>query len=346
MFFLQRYRIFILHIAFWCVYSSFFFYQQNEPRHGEQPVFNEVIIVTLTHVLSMMVISYVNYFYVLPPFLKNKNGQAYILRFLSTFSVFTFIYVHLRRWVEDSFAKERDFFYSNEFTIRVVFSAFFIVMFVCLLKFIEDWFELEARKKELENEKLSTELQFLKAQINPHFLFNTLNNLYYLAFVQSPNTPEVIAKLSQMMRYMIYESNHSKVPLTKEIEYMQNYISLEKLRLNDNFPVAFDVQGNVDTVRITPLILITFLENAFKHGVSNNFSASYVNVNIICENHQCIYTVENTKLPEKYKTVTEKSGIGLKNVQRRLELSYPDKFTLHIDDNSAVFKVQLILNLE
>ena len=281
----------------------------------------------------------------MPQFLENKNGSAYTLRFVSTFTVFIFAYINLRRWIEDGFTKEKGFFYSNEFTVRAVFSTFFIVMFVCLLKFIENWFELEARRKELENEKLSTELQFLKAQINPHFLFNTLNNLYYLAYIQSPNTPEVIAKLSQMMRYMIYESNHAKVPLCKEIEYMQNYISLEKLRLNDTFPVAFDVQGQVESARITPLILITFLENAFKHGVSNNYKDSCVKVKIICENNQCIYTVENTNLPAKFKTVLEKSGIGLKNVKRRLELSYPEKFTLHIDDTPTVYKIQLILNL-
>ncbi len=346
MFFLQRHRIFILHFAFWCVYFLLFFYQQNEPHHSEQQSLDEALIITFTHVLSMMAISYVNYFYVLPPFLKNKNGGAYALRFVSTFTVFIFAYVHLRRWMEVARAKNIEFFYSNEFTIRAIFTTFFIVMFVCLLKFIEDWLELEARKKELENEKLSTELQFLKAQINPHFLFNTLNNLYYLAFIQSPNTPEVIDKLSQMMRYMIYESNHTKVPLSKEIEYMQNYISLEKLRLNDDFPVTFDVQGNADSASITPLILITFLENAFKHGVSNNFKASFVNVKIICDNRRCVYTVENTNLPEKFKIITEKSGIGLKNVQRRLELSYPDNFALHIDDTPAVYKIQLILNLE
>ncbi len=156
----------------------------------------------------------------------------------------------------------------------------FIVIFVAMLRFAVEWIDLEAKKKEVENERLIAELNFLKAQINPHFLFNTLNNLYYLAYSKSDNTTEVIAKLSQMMRYMIYDSNHPKVLLTKEIEYMQNYISLERLRLNDQIPIKFEITGKADDLWITPLIFITFLENAFKHGVNNSNPNAWVNISI------------------------------------------------------------------
>ena len=146
------------------------------------------------------------------------------------------------------------FKYLLEFTI-----------FVGMLKFAKDWLTLEAKRKELENEKLTAELTFLKAQINPHFLFNTLNNLYYLAFTNSPNTTEVIAKLSQMMRYIIYDSNHEKVLLSREIDYIENYIGLEKLRFNNQIPINFRVEGYINQTKIVLIILITFLENAFKH---------------------------------------------------------------------------------
>ena len=318
----------------------------NEPRHGVQPPLREVLADSIEFILAMATICYINYFYVLPPFLKNKNFGQYALRFFLTFVSFIFIYIQIRRYTKDGYTYREHFFYSNEFTLRLILTSFFIVMFICLLKFIEDWFELDAQKKELENEKLTTELQFLKAQINPHFLFNTLNNLYFLAFTQSPNTPEVVAKLSQMMRYMIYESNHPKVPLSKEIEYMQNYISLEKLRLEENFPVSFEVQGNPDAARITPLILITFLENAFKHGVSNNIKSAYVNVKLILEANTCIFSVENSKIPQQAKNVKEKSGIGLQNVKRRLALSYPSHYTLDIKDEATFYKVQLVLQLD
>jgi LytS/YehU family sensor histidine kinase len=211
---------------------------------------------------------------------------------------------------------------------------------------VEDYFELEARKKELENEQLVSELRFLKAQINPHFLFNTLNNLYYLAVTQSPNTPEVISKLSQMMRYLLHDSNHPSVPLTKEIEYMRNYISLEQLRMTVEIPVNFEVRGNAEGHRIAPLILFTFLENAFKHGVSSSFNKSWINILIETSGDDCFYTVSNSKVPEQSKTVTEKSGIGLQNVKRRLDLSYPDLHDLNISEDADSYNVELKIKLK
>ena len=133
--------------------------------------------------------------------------------------------------------------------MAVFMAAFFVAAFVGLLKFIEDYFELE-------NRQLNSELRFLKAQVNPHFLFNTLNNLYYLAVNQSDQTPEVVAKLSGMMRYMIHESNTETVPLSKEVAYMENYLDLEKLRLNEEVPITFEVDGEITGTRIAPLILI------------------------------------------------------------------------------------------
>ena len=214
-----------------------------------------------------------------------------------------------------------------------------------MLRFAKDWFELEAKKSEIENEKLTAELRFLKAQVNPHFLFNTLNNLYYLAMINSPNTTEVIEKLSQMMRYMLYDSNHPKVSMTKEIEYMKNYISLEKLRLDNQVPITFDIKGNSDSVQIVPLIFITFLENAFKHGVSNSMNNAYVNISIHIEGQQCTYCVENSKLPPNHETTNEKSGIGLQNVNRRLELSYPNNYELIVNEDDKDYMVVLKLNL-
>ena len=213
-----------------------------------------------------------------------------------------------------------------------------------MLKFVEDWFELEDKKKQIENEKLMAELRFLKAQINPHFLFNTLNNLYALAFTNSPNTTEVIAKLSQMMRYMLYDSNYPKVPLAKEIEYIENYISLEKLRLNQQIPINFEVKGDTQQATIVPLILITFLENAFKHGVNGNNPASWVKVVLLIEGNTCIYTVANSTLSGLNNSY-EKSGIGLQNLRRRLELSYPNGHDLTVENIDASHRVQLKLNL-
>jgi LytS/YehU family sensor histidine kinase len=256
-----------------------------------------------------------------------------------------FLRIHLQRYLIDGYSHHERYFYSTAYSVQTVATTLFIVIFVGMLRFAKDWFEFEARKKEVENERLTAELNFLKAQINPHFLFNTLNNLYYLAFTQSPNTTEVIAKLSQMMRYMIYDSNYPQVPLSKEIEYMQNYISLERLRLNNTIPIQFEIHGNPEEVRIAPLIFITFLENAFKHGVSNNSPKAWVNVSIRLQGKECIYQVDNSKIPFANTETGEKTGIGLQNVKRRLELSYPGKYQLYVDDQPDRYSVRLNLTL-
>ncbi len=343
--FIKRHRISILHLSFWCVYFSFFFYQIRFPIRGQEVSFWDAFKNTSFEVLFMALVVYLNYFFFLPRFLKHKSPIRYILEFSVPFAVLIRLFILLKRHLIDGNTHKICYFYEDKFTVNVVLSTLFIVIFVGMLKFAEGWFELEAKKKEIENERLTSELRFLKAQINPHFLFNTLNNLYYLAFTHSPNTTEVIAKLSQMMRYMIYDSNHPKVPLSKEIEYMENYISLEKLRLNEPIPIQFDVEGYAGDVMIVPLIFISFLENAFKHGVSNNFSGAWIKIRILLEGTECIYTVENSKLPDNILKSEEKSGIGLQNVKRRLALSYPDNFDLKIDETADFFRVRLKLNL-
>lgn len=341
--FLQKRRLVILHLAFWCVYLSFFLYQISS-RYGREMPFERLITTVLIQVVFASIAAYVNYFIFLPRFLKHKNPWRYLVEFALPFAAVMFVRFMAERYFLDGFSGKEEWMYRTRFIVQVCTTNLFIVIFVALLRFAHDWMELEARKKEVENERLIAELNFLKAQINPHFLFNTLNNLYYLAYSKSENTTEVIAKLSQMMRYMIYESNHPKVLLSKEIEYMMNYISLERLRLNDQVPIKFEVVGSPGNVRITPLIFITFLENAFKHGVNNSNPNAWVNISIQLKGNECIYTVENSKTTDSTEVV-EKSGIGLQNVKRRLELSYPGLYTLETSDTADKYFVKLNLTL-
>jgi two-component system, LytTR family, sensor histidine kinase AlgZ len=341
--FFQRNRVIILHLSFWGVYLSFFVYQITS--HRKQVELTEAFAHAAFHVVFNMVVAYLNYFFFLPRFLERKQIGRYLLEFSVPFALLMVARVHLQRYLVDGYTYKVDYFYTNTFVVQASATTIFIVIFVGMLRFAKDWFEFEARKKEIENEKLTAELTFLKAQINPHFLFNTLNNLYYLAYSKSEHTTEIIAKLSQMMRYMIDESNHARVLLSREIEYMQNYISLERLRLNDQIPIRFDVQGKVDDVWITPLVFITFLENAFKHGVTNTSTRSWVNVSISLHDGVCTYTVENSKIVNAREDNGGRSGIGLRNVARRLELSYPGKYTLQVNDQPDRYAVQLNLTL-
>jgi sensor histidine kinase YesM len=328
---------------FWCVYVSFIgyqivFWQRERGYEWERALF--FMSIQLSFTLSIV---YLNYFLFLPRFLNHKNIWRYLVELLIPFTVLIVGRIYLQRYISAD-SPRAEYYSSAIFIVQVTAVTLFIVIFVGMLRFAVDWFELEAKKKEMENEKLMAELNFLKAQINPHFLFNTLNNLYYLAYSKSENTTEVIAKLSQMMRYMIYDSNHPKVLLSKEIEYMQGYISLERMRLNNQIPIKFEVKGNAEFVWITPLIFITFLENAFKHGVSNNNPNAWVNISIELNGKECVYIVENSKPAVKNET-NEKSGIGLQNVKRRLELSYPENYQLKIEDTPEVHKVKLNLQL-
>ena len=335
----------LLHIAFWCVYASFFFFQISHSRGGTSPDWNRIYKDFAFHFVTMPLICYLNYFIFLPRFLKEKNLGRYLLEFLPVFGVFSYLVLIGKQSILANSEIPPVWLSSTRFIVMVTLNSLFLVVFIGLLKFLEDWFELEAAKKELENERLTSELRFLKAQINPHFLFNTLNNLYYLAFTNSPNTTEVIAKLSQMMRYMIYDSNHLSVPLDKEIEYIENYISLEKLRLNEEVPIDFKVEGMTGGLRIVPLVLITFLENAFKHGINSTTKDSFVDASIEISGKTCVYTVTNSKVSDSGKTVTEKSGIGLQNVKRRLELSYPNDYELNVNETEKTYSVTLKLNL-
>lgn len=342
--FFQRHKKLILHLAFWSVYASLFFYSISFGRKTE-PDWSRVAVDVTYHVGGLALISYLNYFFFLPQLLKDQRVGRYLLTFGPLFVALSLLFLWGKQAILKPYYPDDDWMYSARFAINVLMSVFFAAACVGLLKFVEDYFELEARRKELENQQLTSELQFLKAQINPHFLFNTLNNLYYLAINHSTRTPEVIAKLSGMMRYMLYESNHPLVPLSREIEYIENYLSLERLRLDDRVPITFEVDGPVEGVRIAPLILITFLENAFKHGVNSTGDDVFITVKLDVSAGSCHYQVTNSKLPAGSKTLEDKSGIGLQNVRRRLELSYPDRYALETQETNERYRVDLQLQL-
>lgn len=342
----------MLHLSFWLVYASFFFYQISFGRK-EQPELSRLLPDFTFHIFGLLCISYLNYFVFLPRFLADQNLKRYLLRFLPVFGVLSYLFMKGKQLILIPFVSETSRIYSTRFVVIVILTTLFIVAFVGLLRFVEDYFRHEAERKELENHQLTSELRFLRAQVNPHFLFNTLNNLYYLVVNESPQSAEVVAKLSGMMRYMLHDSNHPTVSLSKEIAYMENYMELEKLRLNDEVPIAFEVTGGeaagatgVEGARIVPLILITFLENAFKHGISNGGGNSWITVRVRLKDKQLEYEVRNSRVGDSEKTVTEASGIGLVNVRRRLELSYPDSHQLTVKETEDEYAINLKMELQ
>ncbi len=343
--FLQKHRMLTLHTLFWCSYFLLFFYQISG-RGSEQPrAFSEVFLNASTHTLFLMSVAYVNYFIFLPRFLHHKNGVRYALEFLIGAVIILVVYVIIKRWIADGYTHQAKFYYNHRFPISSFVTSVLTASFVAVLRFFTEWKDLEEQRKELRNEKLSAELKFLRSQVNPHFLFNTLNNLYSLAYSKSPQTTEVISRLSQMMRYMVYDSNHDQVPLEREVDYMQNYISLEKLRLNDQIPIQFEIDGDLGQKKIAPLLLIPFLENAFKHGVSNTNPESWVKANLHVNASHLTFEVTNSISGQSGTAGSAQSGIGLENVRKRLELNYPDRHELKISQNNKQFNAKLDIQL-
>jgi Histidine kinase len=215
-----------------------------------------------------------------------------------------------------------------------------IIIFGFMVKIFIDYLETDESKKQIMTEKNTIELAFLKSQINPHFLFNTLNNIYTLSTMNHANTAPSIMKLSHIMRYVTDEITEDLVPLASEIECISNYIDLQKLRLTAKTKVHFEVLGNVDYKEISPLILMAFVENAFKHAVSNR-EESEISVRIVEENNTIKFSCQNTLFTQARKV--ERTGIGIQNTKKRLEYSYPDKHILTISEQNGIYDVQLIL---
>ncbi len=198
----------------------------------------------------------------------------------------------------------------------------------------------ETRAVQAEADKAQAELSFFKAQINPHFLFNTLNNIYSLAVTKNDNTADAIMKLSNIMRYITDEGNETMVPLQDEIDCINNYISLQKLRLGENITINFSVTGDAAGKSLPPLILMTFIENAFKHGVSNHEPVG-IDIHIAAHERQIDFATRNKLfiIPRN----TERTGIGIENTRKRLQVLYPGKHSLSIVGNDDVYAVDLTL---
>jgi len=220
--------------------------------------------------------------------------------------------------------------------------AIFLLVFVFStgIRVINQWLRSEQRAKEITNEKLQAELSFLKAQINPHFLFNTLNNIYALASSQSEHTAAAVMKLSSIMRYVLTEARNDLVPLEKEILFTSHYIELQKMRLTDKTSIDYSIQGDPLGRQIAPLLLLPFVENAFKYGISTR-ECSPIHILLDIKQESLYFSISNHKHFNTMLRMAENTGIGISNTKRRLDLLYPGRYELIINDKSNEFTVHL-----
>lgn len=298
----------------------------------------------LINLFFYMVIVYFNLFYLVPNYLNRERFLTYIgLLVLATIIItpikvilFYFKFSHLPM-------AQRELVLNQEWYFLL---TFFVAGSSTIFKIITDWARQLKAQQELENQTMQSELRFLRSQINPHFLFNTLNSLYALTLKKSDTAPEIVIKLSDIMRYMLYECNEKQVLLSKEVAYLQNYLDLERLRQGNKLDIRFDIKGQVGAQRIAPLMFIPFLENSFKHGLSHHLNKGYVYMELNAGLDDIDFYIENSKPdappPQNHR---RSGGIGLVNVRRRLDLLYPGKYNLKIEETPKSYAVRLHLNI-
>jgi two-component system LytT family sensor kinase len=329
------------HVFFWVAMIAFFsFITHNNTKLSNQAL---SVIFGLYGLINIGLF-YTNYLYLIPKFLDKKLYFRYILNLFVLIITYGFIKYGIAFYFKDyvlTRGSRHEVIGFVSYYLSAFFTSLIFVFLSTVLKFTLDWFLNERIQRDLENQRLSAELAFLKSQINPHFLFNSLNSIYSLAYQRSETTPEAILKLSEIMRYMLYECNDNKVDLGKELQYLQNYIDLQKIRFGNNAFVDFEVNGLINSQQIVPLLLISFIENAFKHGVANDPETP---ISIVMDVHaDHLYFKLQNKKHQFNKDAT--GGIGLNNVKRRLDLLYPGKYQLKIDDGADTYTSELSLNL-
>ncbi|MBW6536098.1 MAG: histidine kinase [Mariniphaga sp.] len=340
----------LLHITFWIIVGSFYFIIFNSN--------SEIRAVSYILTIGLLPIAFLEaYFfnYILIPKYLGQNRY-------SKFFLFSFYTVLTSTWMSFLIVMFALIFILNRDAsldpavlhpeLQVI-SLNFIVFFAISIKQVKRIFYMQQEKNELEKNTLTTELKLkeaelklLKAQVHPHFLFNTLNNLYGLTLEKSNEAPKLVLQLSEILDYILYRCDEKLVSLDEELANLKNYIEIEKIRYSGKLKLTADFPKETGNLKIAPLILLPFLENAFKHGVSHFPGVAFVNLKISIVETNLFFKIENSKNPATNKEAEHNKGVGLKNVRKRLDLIYPGKYMLNIDEKEELFSVNLTLQLE
>lgn len=293
-------------------------------------------------------------YYLIPRYFQKDKYFQFLLYFTISSIVFCIIYRFNNVHIAETLAGEEGYkeslweiiTYFDETILGYIGRVYSVTIPFIFIKMLRARSVEKRKVARLEKEKIDAELNFLKAQIHPHFLFNTLNNLYALTLKKSDHAPDVVAKLSEMLDYMLYQCKGDKVLVSKEITLLQHYLDLEKLRYGERLQLTFDHDIDDHNAQIAPLILISIIENAFKHGVSGAIQQPVVTISVKVKEGVSYIRVYNTK-PEIPQTdeMGYKKGIGEMNVKRQLELIYPDRYEWNYEESSKSYEVNLTIQL-
>lgn len=340
----NKYRV-AWHVLFWLAYLIFFSAQYGYTSSE----YIQTFLRQCSYLPILMTATYFYIYYLIPRYLLTKKYKTFFPVFFLSAIVFTialrFItkYVMAKMFFTPEMQKQLasiDFFHPV-YILSHIFAIYSIVFIAAFIKLVKQWYAEQQRNQQLMQDKLEAELKFLKSQIHPHVLFNVLNNIYGLSLAGSKNTPNMILKLSSLLDFMLYECNSERILLDKELNMLNNYIELEKLRYGGRLKLRFETNGNTSGVTIAPLLLFPFVENSFKHGVGKETEESWINITLNVDEEKLELSIENNKSEEDK---NGNSGIGLNNVKRQLELLYKDKYSLEIINKQTTFFIKL--NLE
>ncbi|MCF8244354.1 MAG: histidine kinase [Saprospiraceae bacterium] len=332
------------HLLFWAVS---FYVLARLFAYSDELATVDIIYTFLFH-LSILLAVYVNLIWLIPAFLTTKKYGLYFLLLVVIvfcsigFNLLTFNYLSDHIFPGYYFIAYYGFWEISQFIVAYI-------VITSLIKLSKGWFRYLETKDELqrlETEKKTAELSALKSQVNPHFLFNSLNNLYSLALDNDERTPGIILMLSQTMRYLLYESNADFVPLEKEVEHLQNYVEMQRLRVGEKARISFEVMGDTTNKQVAPLLFLPLVENGFKHGVKGETEGAFIKMLLQVLDNQLVFKTENNKgeVDDIEKNSTT-GGVGLQNLRRRLDLLYPNKHHLEITDGIGTFTVVLKIDL-
>ena len=349
------YKYKLYHIPFWFVYHYIWWsITIRNPLAAAINLYSPYFIKYLFYVIFQAVAVYFNLYYLIPKFLEKSRFTAYIIYILITIlctaSLIATGYqvsaVLSGQTVSQMYGFTDKNSFSYPFLVTALPSTVASITLAMSIKLAKNWLQTQRKQQLLEKEKLETELKFLKNQFNPHYLFNTINSIFFLIHKNPDRASASLAKFSELLRYQLYECNDLKISLGKEIGYLENFIELEKLRQNNNMDILVDFKNvHSGDASIAPFILMTFVENAFKHVSKHTDRANWIKIALVLRECQLELSVSNSASPNEPVNLPYYGGIGLENVRRRLDLIYPGKYNLHIDKNE-IFEINLRLDLD
>ena len=337
------YRFKLHHLLFWLlIFAGWYFF-----RYQDFPSTRLALLVTFIKVVDLAFMVYIVNYLMIPRLLYKKK---YVL-FASLFFVFvcasSLFKINLLQHI--LFPGERFDLFNEKFKERVydnVIPHFLLVSTGAAFKLLADYARAQRRLGEMAREKAEAELGFLKSQINPHFLFNSLNSVYFLIDKNNMDARNALHKFSEMLRYQLYEIKGQKIPIEKEIGFINDYIHLQRLRQEENCTVKLHVDETSASLMIEPLLLAPFVENSFKHiSHYGNGRMNEINIDLTHQNDVIVFKVSNTTEKSRSNEIPQEGGIGLSNVKRRLELLYPHRHQLDILQREGWFDIKLVLEL-